>query len=123
VPQLPQLPGSVLSSTHEFPQTKSPPVVHACSHWVPLHETVPPLGCVQGVQLGPQAFVSFATHWPPHRCVPPVHWHMLPTQCSPPVHVVEHPPQWLSSFVSSTHAAPHCVYPFAHEVLHVPPLH
>jgi hypothetical protein len=123
VPQLPQLFGSELSSTHAFWQTKSPVTVHTCLHCVPSHETVPPLGWVHTVQFVPQAFMSLGTHWPPHECVPFVHWHVPPTQCSPPVHGVPQPPQLLSSVVSLTHAAPHCVAPLAHEVLHMPPVH
>jgi hypothetical protein len=105
--QSPQLAGSVASLTQTLEQAVYPPVVHDCTHCVPLHVTVPPVGAAHTEQLVPHALVSLATHWLPHKCVPPVHWHMALTQCRPPVHGVAHALQLLSSLVRSTQALPH----------------
>jgi hypothetical protein len=73
---------------------------------------------VQLLQLAPQALTSFATHAPPQKWVPPVHWHAPLTQCLPPLHASPHPLQLLSSLVVSTHAPAHGVYPLLQEKVH-----
>jgi hypothetical protein len=64
---------------------------------------------VQLLQLAPHALPSLATHVPPHRCVPPVHWHVPFMQCFPLKQATPHPLQLLSSLVVSTQAPAHCV--------------
>jgi hypothetical protein len=114
----PQLAGSFVSLTQTLEQAVLPPVVHDCTHCVPLHVTVPPVGAMHTEQLGPHALVSLATHWLPHKCVPPVHWHAPLTQCRPPVHWLPHVLQLLSSLVRSTQGPLHDVYVAAHAVVH-----
>jgi hypothetical protein len=105
VPQLLQLASSLVGFTHKLPQRRSP-LGQAGTHEVPLQLTVPPVGAAQTAQLAPHALSSFATHAPPHRCVPPVHTHALPTQRLPPVHALPQPLQLASLLVRSTQVLP-----------------
>jgi hypothetical protein len=84
---------------------------------VPLHDgmPVPAAGPGQAEHdvVPHEAVLVLLEHVPPQSCVPLGHVHFPEAQCLPPVHANDapHPPQLLSSLLSSTHAPAHGTYP------------
>jgi hypothetical protein len=97
------------------------PVTQRGVHTPPTHVTLPPVGCVQSVQLGPQLFGSVSAaqlavaeqKWLP--AAQPLH--APATHMVPPVHARPHVPQLVALVDVSTHAPLQLVVPGAHPQL------
>jgi hypothetical protein len=112
-PQVPQLKGSVLLSTHWPLQTV----------WPGIPQTQVPVPAEEGMHLAmggqtmphpPQLFGSkvVSTQALPQRTLGGAHWQMLVRQIWPGmVQVVPQPPQLAGSLVVSTHLLPHSFWP------------
>jgi hypothetical protein len=103
---VPQLESSLRRSTQTLLQIESF-VGHDCPQDVPSQVAVPPLGAVHLVQVEPQALTSLATHLPPQRCVPPVHWQTPAMHCWVSTQALPHFPQFVVSVLKSTQLPGH----------------
>ena len=118
-PQLPQLAGSFLVSTHAPLHLVVPPTQESAQ--TPAEQTCP---LAQAFPQLPQLAGSFlvSTHDCPQAWLPPVHAlpHLPAEQTSPALHAAAQAPQLAPSDCTLTHDCPHCVLPPPQLVAHFP---
>ncbi len=134
VPQVPQLPVSVVSSTQALPQSVRPvPVPQPIRQAPAAQETSPPVGAAHELLQPPQlaASVCVLTQPPLQTLRLAVHWmpqtpaaHVAVPFVGGPWHAVPHAPQWAMSVCVSTQLLPHAMNCGASQVTpHVPAMH